>query len=510
MSILGGLMQAGGYALQARPKTYDAYGIAAAKVGNDAAKKKGKENEQIQKMFQGMLQKDGANLLPFQQEPFTQKYAESFADAMQKVERGDYIGATNDFAQLQQIKNIYVSNRKMVDEFAKNQNKYVTSNEAIGALLTNKDPEQVQETIRRYGSLFGIQYDENSGALSLQKVSPINIESTVNAMMKNKMTELGRQTVGGIPVLTQSVEEGVRRSVAQQLSNDPVVQQMYLRKLITRLAEDEVDILEIPETLLKQQAKQDAEEDIYRLTEQQRATTYRFSGSGGGREQQPVEGITEGQTEGTVNYAKQERDIDVAVSAFYSRHGIERPESSKAFFNMAASTPVQSFKVNVTTTGYDASSGKSIITPGAISGDFGQMFVAPVFTTKGKKGWEQLDGAPIEKSVENNEGAMQELKKGNMVRYEVLATIKTQVDGVPKTYYVPASAVANANILGESNKDKSFVLRKYDEYKQIAESKNGGSALVKPPQDKPPKAEKEQGGGQQTKKEFKGVPKGGF
>jgi hypothetical protein len=473
MSILGGLIQAGGYALQAKPKTYDAYGLAAAKAAGDAGKRKSKEQEQIGNMFYKALQSSGSNVLPFQQEPFKKQYSESFANAVSAQERGDMNAALEYLLDFKNKASIYKSNWTAVTEMVKKSADYITSDKALMTMLSSQDPEEVKQIIAKVGDLLDIGYDEKSEAIAIGRTKRVDIPLQVDRMFKDRLTELDRQNVSGIPVLRQKAELAAREAVARDLSRTREVEKMFLRDMILEYDQNDVDISTMPRETILKEAQKRAYDYILDLTDKQRSTTYRPPGSGGGRDdKEDVENRVQSSVSGTVRINIPEAS-KTTYSVFNKKHGIDI--SNRARFTMVESVSITPKDVKIQTEGYDATYGKYLGTEEAVSGKLGQVFVAPVFNSKGSNtGFAQLHGSPIPNEYMNNPGALKDLTDMGLIEYSVLATIETRRGNDINTVYVPGKSIKGAQIYTESEKDKAKFNRDYTKLEETAKEKNKG------------------------------------
>jgi hypothetical protein len=266
MSILGGLMQAGGYALQAKPKTYDAYGLAAAKAAGDAGKRKSKEQEDLQKQFKSIIMTTGGNILEWQKDRFMDNLSSSLAEATRYMESGNRQAATETMTRAMLDAKTYANNHKSLTGMLGAADNSAINPRIYAKLFQTSSPEEAKDMFETYGQYLGMQYDDKSGAVAFEKYKKVNKESVINASMQGMLTELTTQSLDGRKVLTKQAAEATRRRVTDNIKNMPGVRAEYLSRAIDELENSKVDIKGFPPESVIQKAEQMMEAEIYPLT----------------------------------------------------------------------------------------------------------------------------------------------------------------------------------------------------------------------------------------------------
>jgi hypothetical protein len=263
MSILGGLMQGGGYALQAKPKTYESYGLAAVKSAADEGKRKSKERQQIEKLFAGILQKDGSKILRFQQEQYTNEFSESMANALDALERNDQLGAMSILNNFKVNTGNYVTNFETVASAIKESGDLITSSKVLESSLTSNDPQEVKDIYSKYGPYLGMSYNEKTGLISIEKTKKVNVENTTNQAVSGLLSNYNKVDADGISLLEKGVPEDLVNRVAMQIASMPGVKKQFILKKIEQFESDpNFDLATFPEQTLLEAANADAIEYI--------------------------------------------------------------------------------------------------------------------------------------------------------------------------------------------------------------------------------------------------------
>jgi hypothetical protein len=267
MSILGGLMQGGGYALQAKPKTYDAYGLAALKSAADEGKKKSKEQEQLQKQYKDVIMTSGANILPWQKERFLEMVSSNFANANLALERNDRQGALDIMTRTMVDAKTYSANHKTIQDILKSVDKSAINPKTYLKLFSTDSPDEAREMFETYGKFLGMEYDDKSGALAIQKHAKVDKQSQINAAMQGMLTQLSTQSVDGRKVLTKQATDTSRERVAQNVMNNPSVRAEFLSKAIDELENTGVDLKTFEPDMVIAKAEEMMRNEIYPMTD---------------------------------------------------------------------------------------------------------------------------------------------------------------------------------------------------------------------------------------------------
>jgi len=266
MSILGGLMQGGGYALQAKPKTYDAYGLAAAKFGADEGKKKSKEDEQFKKQISGLLNMSGSGVLPHQKSMYGDRFSKAVLDATTLQEQGDYAGASRALLDARNDLQSITANYKAVAKIIQDE-KIVADGELLSTILTDGDDASVRKRVKDFGWASGITFNEETGQYAFKEVPRVNIVTSVNALIKDKFDEYERKRVSGVDILEKTISPQEQQQIAGMVAGMEGVQAEYVVKLLKQYEKDNVDVNSLPREYINKQAYENAYNDILDITD---------------------------------------------------------------------------------------------------------------------------------------------------------------------------------------------------------------------------------------------------